>query len=302
MNLPRRTTLAILVGSMCLVGVVGMFRWRERHAFFEPSVLLSRFPVEDAVVLNLDVMVLRDAGLLSGSRMALEPEYKQFLDSTGFDYRRDLDLVVASFSKSGNFFIARGRFDWTKLRRHVISQGGSCYEDLCRMQGSTAGRRISFLPLREDTMALAVAADDLAAARLKKPGARVTAQIPPAPVWLSVPGSALRVQGALPPGIRVLLSALTNADRVVVTMAPDKQGIAARMEATCRTQDDARVLASQLRSTTGLLKEALGRDQKARADELARVLVAGRFDQNDRRVDGQWPIGRSLIESLTAGI
>ena len=170
---------------------------------------------------------------------------------------------MASFSRSGTFFIARGRFDWKKLRDYAAHQGGSCYQDLCRMQGSTPERHISFLPLRDDALALAVSTNDLAATRLTKTAAPVTTPLPSAPVWLSVPGAELRRQDALPPSMHLMLSALTSADRVVITLGPGAQGIEAELQATCRTQDDARILASQLRSTTGLLKEAFARDKSA---------------------------------------
>jgi hypothetical protein len=237
-----------------------------------------------------------------GSTTVPEPEYKQFLDGTGFDYKRDLDSAVASFSRDGNFFIARGRFDWKKLREYAERQGGSCYQSLCRMQGSTPARHISFLPLRNDALALAVSTDDLAATRLTKTGRPVTAVLPSAPVWISVPGSELRRQDALPPGLRLMLSALTTADRVIVTLGPANQSIEAHLEATCRTQDDAKILASQLRTTTAVLKEALARDKRAGDDEVATMLTAGRFDQTDRRVTGKWPVRKSLLDALTAGI
>jgi hypothetical protein len=264
--------------------------------------LLSRFPQEDATVVDINFALLRHAGLLADSKAALEPEYKQFLDGTGFDYRRDLDLMVASFSKSGNFFIARGRFDWDKLRNYAQKQGGSCYEQLCRMQGSTPERHISFLPLRHDTIALAVSTDDLAASRLAKTGESVRATLPSAPVWLSVPGSALRKQDSLPSGIRFMLSALNNADRVVITVDAEGEKIKAHLETTCRSQDEARVLASQLQSTTNMLQQASAHDKNLQDDALARMLVAGRFHQTERRVTGEWPVAKNLIDSLTAGI
>ena len=298
----RRITLAIVLAGVCLAGVEVWLKWRDDRTFFQPAILLSRFPAEDATVLSLDVITLRRAGLLAGSKIAAEPEYQQFLDGTGFDYRRDLDLAVASFSKSGSFFIARGRFDWPKLRAYAARHGGSCYQDLCRLQGSTPERHISFLPLRRDTIALAVSTDDLAASRLTVPGQPVTVPLPAAPVWISVAGSALRRQAATSPSIHLMLSALVNADRVVLTMEPESQGIVAHMEATCRSRDDAKALAGQLQSLTGLPKSAALRDKQVQEDDLARMLTAGTFDQNDRRVAGKWPVGKSLLESLTAGI
>jgi len=298
----KRIALASLLAALLLVGGGVWFRIHSRRAFFDQRKLLSRFPAEDALAISVDLAGLRAAGLLEESKIAPEPEYKQFLDGTGFDYRRDLDSVVASFSRSGNFFIARGRFHWAKLRDYAQREGGSCYRDLCRMQGSKPERHISFLPLRDDAIALAVSTNDLAATLLTKTGSPVTAAIPTAPVWLSVPGAELHRQDALPPQMHLMLSALTSADRLVITLGPAGGGIEAHMDATCRTLEDARILASQLRSTTALLKEALPRDKKVTDDEVAALLTAGSFDQTGLRVTGRWPVRKSLLDALTAGI
>lgn len=292
-----------MVVSALLVSAVAAYRIHATRAFFNPPALLSRFPSEDALVMSADFATLRRAGLLTSSKAPLESEYKQFLEGTNFDYKRDLDYVVASFSRSGTFFIARGRFDWKKLRDYAAHQGGSCYQDLCRMQGSTPERHISFLPLRADAMALAVSTNDLAATLLTRTAAPVTTPLPAAPVWLSVPGAELRRQDALPPSIHLMLSALTRADRVVITLGPGgPQGIEAQLLATCNSEDDAKVLASQLRSATGLLKEALARDKAAADGEVTAMLTAGVFDQTDRKVTGNWPVRKSLLDALTNGL
>jgi hypothetical protein len=298
----RHITLGIVFTAVLLAGALVWFKWNDARQLGDTRALLSRFPVEDAIVMNVDFSAVRDAGLLSDSKLPLEPEYRQFLDGTGFNYRKDLDSVTASFSKSGNFFIARGRFNWQKLRDYAAHQGGSCYQELCRMQGSTPERRISFLPLSDDTMALAVSTDDLAANRLTKQGAAVTAPLPSAPVWISVPGSALHDASAFPPGLGLMLSALTSADRLIVTVSPSGSGLAAKMEATCRSKDDARVLASQLRIVTAKLKEALLENKQAQSDDLVQVLVGGTFNDDGSHVNGSWPFSKSLIASLTSGI
>jgi hypothetical protein len=282
----------------------GAWGWRtyETNRFFRPAALFSRFPAEDATALSVDFAALRQAGLLAQSKAPLEPEYKAFLDGTGFDYRRDLDTLAASFSQTGNYFIARGRFDWNKLRAYALSQGGACYQQLCRMQGSRPDRHISFLPLRDDALALAVGSDDLAASRLTKEGLPVSTHLPDAPVWLSVPGTVLRSQDGVPPGIRMMLSALKNADRVTLTVSAGGAGVEAHLETNCRTPDDARVLTSELRSTTALLKDADPNDQAIRDDDLVKTLAAGVFEQAGQRVTGRWPVSKGLIASLTSGI
>jgi len=295
--------VAIILIAAALLGG-GAWGWRtyDTNRFFRPPALFSRFPAEDATALSVDFAALRKAGLLAESKAPLEPEYKAFLDGTGFDYRRDLDTLAASFSKSGNYFIARGRFDWNRLRGYALRQGGSCYQDLCRMQGSRPDRHISFLPLRGDAIALAVGSDDLAASRLTKEGLPVSARVPDAPVWLSVPGAVLRSQDGVPAGIRMMLSALKNADRVMLTVSPGGGGIEAHLETNCRTPDDARALTSELRSTTSLLEDTDPNDQAIRDDDLVKMLAAGVFEQAGQRVTGRWPVSKSLIASLTSGI
>jgi hypothetical protein len=298
----RPAAVPILLAGILLASGVAWYRIHATRVFFDPPVLLSRFPAEDSLVLSADFMALRRVGLLTASKTAPEAEYKQFLDGTGFDYKRDLDSLTASFSRSGTFFIARGRFDWKKLRQYAAHQGGSCYQDLCRVQGSTPDRHISFLPLRNDALALAVSGNDLAATLLTRTSAPVSGSLPSAPVWLSVPGAELRRPNALPPSLHLMLSALTKADRVVITLGPGAQGVEAQLQATCHTQDDARILASQLRSTTGLLKDAMARDKNAADNEVGAMLTAGSFDQVDRKVTGKWPVRKTLLDALTDGL
>ena len=293
----RRIALLALFGGLLLISGTAGYKIHSQRAFFDKRVLLSRFPAEDALAASIDVSALRSARLLGDSKGTLEPEYKQFLEGTGFDYKRDLDSVVASFSRSGTFFIARGRFNWAKLRAYAEREGGSCYQDLCRVQGSRPDRHISFLPLRDDAIALAVSTDDLAAVRLTKTGPPVTAPIPAAPVWISFSGSGLRGNNA-----PTLLSPLTGADRIVITLEPAGQAIEAHMEATCRTPDDAKILASQIHSATAILKDRLALDKRAADDYVETMLTAGSFSQQDRRVIGKWPVSKSLLDALTTGL
>ena len=297
----RRITFGILASAMVLIGLAVWLNVRRSSGLSSQLDLLSRLPNEPAAVLSVDFSALRRAGLLSAHNIPLEPEYKKFVDGAGFDYRRDLDFVVASFSGAGEFFVARGHFDWAKLRSYAIKQGGSCYDQLCRLQGSTPERRISFLPLRDNVIGLAVSTDDLAATRLRTPNSALPSQVPDTPAWLSVSGQVLSHPGALPEGIRVALSGLMETDRVLLTAGPGPQGIEARLETTCRTLDAARTLESQLRTTAATLKEATVRN-KTGDETLAAVLSAGSFGRDAKKVTGTWRIDPAIIEGLTDGI
>jgi hypothetical protein len=297
----RRITLGILASAVVLIAAVFWFNIRRSSGLSSQADLLARLPNQPAAVLSIDFSTLRRAGLLNARSMPLETEYKAFLEGTGFDYRRDLEFLVASFSGAGNFFVARGHFDWAKLRDYAIKQGGSCYDQLCRVQGSTPDRRISFLPLRDNVIALAVSTDDLAATRLRTPNTALNSQVPSTPVWLSVSGPALSRGGALPEGIRVTLSGLMETDRVLLTAGPGPRGIEAHLETTCRSLDAARTLESQLRSSAAVLKDALARS-KTKDETLAGVLSAGSFARDAKKVTGTWRIDPTIIEGLTDGI
>lgn len=293
--------MAILLGAVALTGSFVALKWRDSKSFFEPRLLLARFPVREATVLSIDFAPLRYMGAV-GSPIAMEPEYRAFVEATGFNFRTDLDSVVATISPKGNYFIARGRFHWDRLQAYALKQGGSCYERLCRMQGSTPERHISFVPLRDDAIAIGVSTDDLAATRLTKPGKAVETAIPEGPAWMIIPGSALRSADSLPGGMRYLLSALSSADHVVVRLTVSPAGIEARLEAPCKTAVDAGILVSQLKTATALLKNAVLADKQAAKDELALTLTAGAFEQNDKVALGRWPIKQGLLLSLLTGL
>src|SRR5690242_14749990 len=94
----RRITLGILASAVVLIALVVWFNVRRSSGLSTEVDLLSRLPNQPAAVLSVDFSVLRRGGLLNARSLPVEPEYKTFLEGTGFDYRRDLDLVVASFS------------------------------------------------------------------------------------------------------------------------------------------------------------------------------------------------------------
>src|SRR5205809_5100304 len=119
----------------------------------DSTPVLSRLLSENAAVLSIDFAALRNGGvfeLLSGPVVEEEPEYKTFVEKTGFDYRRDLDHAYISFPSDGVYFLAQGRFDWKRLEAYAREQGGGCSSGLCRMPGSQPSRKISFFMVRKN--------------------------------------------------------------------------------------------------------------------------------------------------------
>ena len=130
------------------------------------GVMDSYLPIANASVVYIDVDAIRRSGvlnILAGSKAAEEIEYKQFVDATEFDYRRDLDAVAAAFKDNETFFVLRGRFQWKRLTEYARAQGGRCDRGYCVVAGSRPNRRISFRALKPDVLAMAVSADETAA-------------------------------------------------------------------------------------------------------------------------------------------
>lgn len=288
------------LAAICISLVVGVAAWRRYKT--STASLFSRLPSDDAVVLSVDFQALRNAGvlsLLSSSRVTQEPEYRAFVEQTGFDYLNDLDSALVSFHSSGTYLLLRGRFDWKNLKDYTVQQGGSCYNTLCRINGSTPERKISFYPQQTDIMGLAVSRDDSAAIELQSRKAPRTFQMPADPVWSLIPVSALKNSPTAPAGTRAFARALEGADLLLLSAAPEGGKISLRLDATCRSDAAARSLAEQLREATARLREMLVREnQTPNPRDLSGVLAAGAFEQKEQHVLGRWPVERSLLESF----
>jgi hypothetical protein len=299
----RRLTYLILTMAGIAAVFLGWNAWRN-SASLTDAELLKRLPTGDAVVLSINFDQLRHSGMFSelvGSKVMEEPEYQAFVRDSGFDYKRDLDGVMASFTTGGNFFVVRGRFDWNRLHAYAVQSGGGCYNDLCQMPGSLPERRISFIRIGRGVMGLAVSTSDSAASKLLQESAQRPIRVPDQPVWLSMPGSALaRTTKSMPVG-GLLSSAVTSVDEMKLTLGAQGNNFAARMEAQCRTPQDAANLTGQLKTVTSVLKGAIERTKKPDAKDLAGILTAGEFRQADRVVYGEWILQKSFLDNL-AGI
>jgi hypothetical protein len=293
----------LALAAVCAAALAMVFWVRARAV--SAAALLARLPTSNALVLWVDFEQLRRAGilqLLDGPKAAEDPDYRGFVRQTNFDYKRDLDRAVAAFAPTGKFLLLAGRFDWKSLRAYAGSQGGRCEGDLCRMQGSTADRRISFFPLRSNLMALAVSQDDSAALRLHTAPDASPAQAPDAPIWLSIPTAMLRSGENLPDGARMFARSVGQAETVTLAFAPEGQRLAARLNVLCRSEPDAADVTLQLQRVTNLLREMIAREnQKPNPADLSGVLTAGSFRPDGRRVYGYWPIERVFVKNVLAG-
>jgi len=294
----------ICAGAVVSVAIIAGLVWYRARAL-APAALLARLPTANALVFSIDFQQLRSAGilqLLDKSKTAEDPDYVSFVQKTNFNYRVDLDLAVAAFASTGKYLLLTGRFDWKALRAYTASQGGRCEGDLCRMQGSTPERRISFFPLRSNLMALAVSPDESAALRLNGPASSAQTQVPGAPIWLSIPTGMLRAGENLPDGTRAFARSVGQAETVTLAFAPEGHRLAARLDVLCRNEMDAADVALQLQRVTTVLRAMIEQEkQKPNPADLSGVLTAGSFRPEGRRVYGYWPIERVFVENILAG-
>jgi hypothetical protein len=294
----------VCLAVVCAAVIAGVAYMRARRT--STAALLAHLPAGDATIVSIDFRALRNSGvlgILSSSRVMQEPEYRSFVDRTGFDYLKDLDSALVSFHPSGTFLLLGGRFDWKNLKDYAVHEGGSCYNTLCKMPGSTPQRQISFFPLQSGVMALAVSPDDSAAAALLRPREEAgRLAIPTDPVWALIPVKGLQDSAAAPPGTRAFARALGSADTVLFAAAPSGNQVTLRMEATCRNPAAALALASDLRDTTARLRDFLAREhQTPNSADLSGVLAAGAFEQNGTAVTGRWPLAHEFLASLAGG-
>src|SRR5260370_27567007 len=293
---------AIAAGVLSAIGTVAYLKTRDLNS---PESILARLPSDNGTVLSIDFASLRRSGildLLSGPVVDQEPEYKAFVEKTAFDYRRDLDRAFVSFHPTGIYFLVQGRFDWKRLEAYAREQGGGCFNTLCRMPGSAPPRKISFFPLKSNLLAMSVSADDFAATRMNEPSktARRVA-IVKQPVWLSLPAATLKKSSEFPTGTQLFAKAMEDAESATIALAPQGKAIEAQLVVVCRNAREASVLAAQLQRVTEVLRQIIEKEkQKPNPADLAGILTAGIFRQEDARVLGHWPIERAFLDNLAA--
>jgi hypothetical protein len=296
--------LPALLVAICALAVGGVY-WNRTRGGSMPSDLVGYLPSANATVVYIDVGAMRRSGILNmiaGSKAAEEIEYKQFVDQTLFDYREDLDAVAAVFKQNQVFLALRGRFHWKNLMDFARRQGGSCHDGFCVTTGSRPNRRISFYALREDVMALAVSTEDFAAYQINRKQAPLAGALPQEPVWAMVPVAALKSADDLPDVLKPYTSALGSAEQVVFTLGGVSEHLQLALNVTCSDTQTASSLLVDLEGATNKLRKFLASErQKADPGDLTRVLVAGSFRREERKVTGQWPLERSFVEALMGG-
>jgi hypothetical protein len=295
--------LIVLIFALCGGTLWGVIWYRSRA--LSPAALLKRLPTDDAVVMYIDFGRLRSGGilqLLDSSKVGEDPEYRSFVSKTDFDWKQDLDAAMIAFAPKGKYMLLRGRFAWSNLKNYALASDGRCNNSFCKLAGSSPEKRISFFPMQSNLMAMAVSDDDVGALRMNMVDDRPHAEIPNAPIWLSIPPSVVKSGQSLPAGTQMFARSLERARAVTLAAVPEGDHFAAKLNVRCANDGDASALAAELNKTTGLLRELIEREhQKANPADLSGFLTSGVFRSDGSRVSGYWRISRALIENLLGG-
>lgn len=295
--------LAALV--MILAAVAAIFAWRRSTRQFDAAGLLECLPPDQATHVYIDVDALRRGGflqLIAGSKAAEDPDYRKFVEQTGFDYSKDLDAAALAFFHGSEYFALRGRFAFPKLAAYARTQGGSCASAVCSMPASTPDRSISFYMLAPNVLALAVSSEQHGVNMIGPNQWKNAPHLPAEPVWISAPSFVFANVENMPTGTHSFFSPLAEADQVTFAIGPEGQRLKIRLEVACSSAKVAGEMADKLTNTTDLLRKMLDRDHmKPNPNDLSGVLVAGNFAQHDKTVTGTWPIERGFVEALASG-
>lgn len=295
-------TAALLVVVACVAIAGGLVWYRSRKV---PSLAerMNRLPVGTSAV-YLDLQSLRESGLmtlLSGQNVTEDADYRAFVTSTGFDYRADLDSALIGFANAEVFIVATGRFDWKAIQAHTKRSNGICRNGVCRMPATTPMRTVSFIPLHNSMIGMAVSTDEWAVLRMQD---NVPNLLPPpdAPVWTGGFGEALRKNESLPAGTKLFVTALGDAKVVTLGLHAAGEIAELRLRAECATDRAASGLESQLRGVTEVFRKYLDNvQQKPNPADLSGVLTSGTFARDGAVVTGRWTVNRPFLEKLLSG-
>lgn len=300
---PWHLVTLLLVVCAGTIGLVATYRSRQSTTAAE---LVRHLPSRgDNIVVHVDLSAIRASGLLdllAGARTVEEEDYTTFVSETGFDYRLDLDTILASFGNPENHFLLRGRFDWEKLNIYASRRGGTCFNGFCYLPASAADRYISFFALKPDVLAVAVARGKYAASDLADLGPPKEWKPVDHPLWVMAPAARLAESPLLPSGTRSFVTAIRQSRRAILSLGLSGGRLEAALEVTCSRPEDAARIAAELQEATETLRRFIAREKKtANPRDLSGVLTSGSFQHQGSTVRGVWPIERAFLESVAGG-
>jgi hypothetical protein len=162
---------AVAVAAAVLAGIYLAYAlWFASNANSRES-LLRALPPDATAVIYVDVAELRQGAVLKnlaglGAGATVDPEYKQFVSETGFDYEKDLDRVGIAMQNAGAgnhyFALADGKFDRKRIEVYLRKNGSSETKngrEIFHLPANLQGRAVSAVFLSAERIAFTDALD-----------------------------------------------------------------------------------------------------------------------------------------------
>ena len=164
----KRRLLGIALGLLLLsaLALVSRLLWKPSHGTPLDDIL-SWTPAETTKQIYIDLDSLRQSPFLPellrwAPETSADADYSQFVQSTGFDYEKDLDRVALASWNSGAdtflFAVAQGRFDRRKISAFAERSGSKEIRGKREIFSVPASggspRRIMLTFLRDDLLAV----------------------------------------------------------------------------------------------------------------------------------------------------
>jgi len=293
----------VLIALFVAAGVFGIYSYR--HRLVKVNADMFRFlPDAGYTTFYADLEALRRSGtlrLLTGTKTVHEPEYKEFLRQTQFDYSKNLNAIAGATDGQRSYLLARGEFSWDRLRRYATVHGGVCERAVCSLRANRDGRWISFISIQPDVLGMALSSDRWAAGSFGAARHPLREPVPVFPIWVRVSHQVLEHPEGLPLAVRIFAISLQSAERVVLSLGPagNQSAFDLRLDASFRNNAAAETVRTQFEMQTKMLTTELSRQHAAaNAADLMGLLTAGRFEVAGKRVVGLWPVREQLLRAL----
>jgi hypothetical protein len=289
-------------------------KWAARKSASREE-LLALMPTDASAVVFIDLHELRPAPFFAAlsawaPQPQADPDYAKFVRDTGFDYERDLYRIAIAFEKQAGestfFAIADGRFDRDKIKAYAaqsasVERHGS--REIFALPLAGTPRRISFLFLRNDRIAVMDAASPGPRLDVKKGGqdsadwnVRFT-RLSGSPAFAILRQDSATIQGLTSQATGSfrspqLSSLIDQLQWVNIAAKPDNDRLRVILEGECATEATARQLSDLLNGVAVLAQAGLN-DPKTRRQldpeareaylELLKSADIARLDRGDTK-------------------
>jgi hypothetical protein len=280
---------------------------RYQHRFVQSTKdLIELLPRSNATVFYAEVNTLRRAGILSlltGSNRPTEAEYASFVQTTHFDYSRDLDAVAGAVSGDNVLLALQGRFDWVRIRTYVQQQGGTCTNDSCCLPAQRTGNYVNLIRIQPDVIGVALQKHESLRAPIYPRQQHLIRALPPEPVWIGISPALLKNPASLPVALRIFAISLQPADSVLIALGPTPADSAGafeiRLRAQCPSAASAETVKSQFEIETKMLKLELSHEhEQPNPADLTGLMTSGTFATNGNELTGKWLVRKELLKTL----